>query len=113
MTIDPIRTKAERALRLHNNASPHIKAREQCQLLGELARYVLSEHLEDDGELIGYDDALAFNVPGHQTVAFQAVELVRRTGDDGYWLCINGAGAVVSVKTRGELRRLLAALGVE
>ena len=35
---DDIRAKAERALRLHNDAAPHIKAREQCQLLGELAR---------------------------------------------------------------------------
>ena len=49
--MSDIRAKAERALRLYRDAAPHIKAREQCQLLGELAREWLREHPEDDGEL--------------------------------------------------------------
>lgn len=115
---DDIRAKAERALRLHRDAAPHIAAREQCQLLGELARYALSEHPEDDGELIdgAWLKSMGFNLRAtrrNQSTYFRSfvfgVLSYCQESQHARW---NGC-SVRMCKTRGELRRLLAALGVE
>ena len=96
MTTETIRAKAERALRLHNDAAPHIKAREQCQLLGERAREWMREHPEDDGESL-------------RAVAMEVAEALN--SEAGVLQIVGGHGSAASLM---ELRsRLLAALGVE
>ena len=118
MTTDTIRAKAERALRLHNDAALHIKAREQCQLLGELAREWLREHPEDDGGPVNGPWLVAMGFKLRATQRNQSTYFRRFVFgvfsycEESKAACWNGC-PMRTCNTRGELRRLLAALGVE
>jgi len=117
---DDVRQAAEEALKWYRVQSPHIRQRQQAQLLYRLATGVLAEHPADEHEAItpewleacGFvtaDDGMRLNSQYNAPKHHMRYASVFRHNNGQWW--VNGLG-VKHQETRGQLRLLCRALGI-